>query len=219
MTRHMKVSLSIAAVLACGGVCVRWFVKAPAARAARSSRVAGTPSADPSGAGYSTAPAILDVDLVKNGSLPEYKNTTVRQAFEGTFQDPEWKSTVNLQGQKVVTFQGTVKYAVLKEAGFYIGTWNGVRQGIEAEKQISEQRHRCSEGAGQTEMSAPDQATIGPCMAKAYQSMVIPVAFEFTLSPDKKTVEMTLPDSVFQKFDSDHRLKKQREATLAFIYQ
>jgi hypothetical protein len=216
MTRHLKASLSIVAVLACGGVCLRWMVKAPAARAARLSRVAGTPGAAPLDARHSTAPAILDVDLVKNGSLPEYQNATVRQAFEGTFQDPEWKSAVNLQGQKVVIFQGTVKYAVLKEAGFYIGTWNGVRQGIEAEKQIADQRHRCSEEAGQTEMPVPDK---GPCMAMAYQSMVIPVTFEFTLSPDKKTVEMTLPDSVFQKFDTDHRLKQKREATLAFIYQ
>jgi hypothetical protein len=36
----------------------------------------------------------------------------------------------------VVTFHGTVKYTVLKEAGFYIGTWNGVAQGIEAEADL-----------------------------------------------------------------------------------
>src|SRR5437879_5428471 len=102
---------------------------------------------------------------------------------------------------KMVTFHGTVKYTALKEAGFYIGTWNGVAQGIEAERQISAQRHQCSVEAGQTEISAADEAIIGPCMAKVYQSIVIPVSFEFALSLDKKGVEMTLPDLVFQRFD------------------
>jgi hypothetical protein len=220
MTKQMKASLSVAAVLA-GGVLVYncWrFLKTPTAGAAPPSSSAKRPGTAPL-AGYSAAPVISDVDLVKNGTIPEYKSTTVSRAFEGAFQDPAWQSVVNLQGQRVVAFHGTVKYAVLKEAGFYIGTWNGVRQGIEAERQISEDRHQCFVAAGQSEPSTPDDSLIGPCMAKAYESIVIPVSFEFTLSPDKKGVEMTLPDSVFQKFDSDHRLRKERDATLAFIYQ
>lgn len=209
MTKPLKASFSIVFVLAIGvGVYDQWLLmKAPTARVAASSSPA------------STKPEIYDVDLVKNGTLPEYKATTVGKAFERTFQGPEWKSAVNLQGQQVVTFHGTVKYTLLKEAGFYIGTWNGVAQGIEAEKQIIEQRHQCFVEAGQTEVPTPDDATIGACMAKAYQSIVIPISFEFALSADKRGVEMTLPDSVFQTFDLDHRLRKDRNATLAFIYQ
>lgn len=79
------------------------------------------------------APAISEVEAVKNGTISEYKNTTVSGAFEKRAQDPEWKSVVNQVGQKVVTFRGTVRYAALKEVGFYIGTWNGVLQGIEAD--------------------------------------------------------------------------------------
>jgi hypothetical protein len=205
MTKPLKASFSIVFLLAIAvGVYDRWLLmKAPTAR------VAASPSPARS----------FDVDLVKNGALPEYKTTTVSKAFERTFQSQEWKSAVNLQGQSVVMFHGTVKYTVLKEAGFYIGTWNGVAQGIETEKQISEHRHLCSVETGQLETSTPDDETIRPCMAKAYQSMVIPVSFEFTLSPDKKSIEMTLPDPVFQIFDSDHRLRKDRNATLAFIYQ
>jgi hypothetical protein len=221
MTKPLKASFSIVAVLSIG-VCIyhRWqLVKAPTARVAASSSPARITIPALSGTANSTEPAISDVDLVKNGALPEYQNATVSKAFERKFQDPEWKTAVNLQGQKVVTFHGTVRYTVLKEAGFYIGTWNGVAQGIETEKQISEQRHRCFLEAGQLETSTPDSALIGSCMAKAYQSIVIPVTFEFALSLDKKSIEMTLADSVFQTFDADHRLRKDRKATLAFIYQ
>jgi hypothetical protein len=56
-------------------------------------------------------------------------------------------------------------------------------------------------------------------MAKAYQIIVIPVSFEFALSLDKKSIEITQADSVFQTFGSDHRLRKDRKATLTFIYQ
>ena len=217
MTKSIMASL-LTLVILVSGVCVYDWWRAMKASAASSSS-ARTPGAASSGAAYSTVPAISDVDLVKNGTLPEYKNTTVSKAFENTFQEPEWKSVVNVFGQKVVAFHGTVKYTVLKQAGFYIGTWNGVRQGIEAERQISEHRHQCYVGIGQSEESTSDDSLIGPCMAKAYEGMVIPVAFEFTLSPDKKTVEMTLPDSVFQKFDPDHRLRRYSNATLAFIYQ
>lgn len=124
-----------------------------------------------------------------------------------------------MQGDKVVKFHGAVKYAALREAGFYVGTWNGVAQGIKAEKEIAVQRHRCFTEAGLTEPSTPDDSSVEPCMKTVYQNMAIPVSFEFSLSPDKKSSEMTLPDPIFQKFDSDHRLKQKREETLAFIYR
>jgi len=219
--RKIKAALSVGVVLAGGVFVYGWWrlMRTPPAIVPNSQSFASIPGNASPGPGYSMAPALSDVDVVKNGTISEYKNTTVSRAFEKTFQDPEWKSVVNQFGQKVVTFRGTVRYAVLKEAGFYIGTWNGVLQGIEAENQISQHRHRCFVEAGQTETSASDDAVIAPCMGKAYQGMVIPVCFEFTLSPDRKSVEMTSPDSVFQKFDPDHRLRRYRDATLAFVYQ
>jgi hypothetical protein len=221
MTKPLKASFAIVTVLAIG-VCIydRWLlIKTPVSRVAASSSPARTTAPAPFGVGHSTAPAISDVDLVKSGTLPEYKKLTVGAAFERRFQDPSWKTGLNLQGLRVVMFHGSVKYIVLKEAGFYIGTWNGVAQGIEAEEQISEQRHRCFGAAGLTETASSDDAMIGPCMAKVYKNIVIPVSFEFALSPDQKSVEMILADSVFQKFGSDHRLRRETEATLAFIYQ
>ena len=55
-------------------------------------------------------------------------------------------------------------------------------------------------------------------MEKAYQSIVIPVTFEFTLDPHKNQFEMTSMDPVFQAFDPDHRLRSHNDATLAFVY-
>jgi hypothetical protein len=208
MTRLLTASLSIAGVCAVS-ICTFGCSRVVKANTAKTVAVQSA----------SNAPAISDIDWVKNGKLPEYKDTAVRQAFEKTFQDPEWKSAVNIQWEGVVRFHGTLKYTVLREAGFYIGTWNGVSQGNEAERQISEARRRCSVEGGQPETSSPDDVVPGTCMAKAYQSLVVPVSFEFTLSSDKRGVEMTLPDPVFQKFDIDHRLRQQRNATLAFIYQ
>jgi hypothetical protein len=94
-----------------------------------------------------------------------------------------------------------------------------VQQGIDAEKLISDYKHRCFAEAGKTQTPMSDEATIEPCMAKAYQKIVVPVSFQFKIAPDKKTVEMTLPDPVFQRFGPDHRLREYRAATLAFIYQ
>jgi hypothetical protein len=216
MTISLKASFSIVVVVA-SSICVYdrlWPLRVPTASVAASSLPNRTSA-------NNNAPerAKPDVDLLKDGTLPEYKGTTIRTAFERTFQNPEWSSAVNLQGVKVVRFHGTAKYAALKEAGFYVGSWNGVAQGIEAERQIEEQRHRCFVETGIAELPTSGEAPIEPCMRAVYQSIVIPVAFEFTLSSDKQKMEMTLPDPVFQKFDSDHRLKKQRDATLAFVYR
>jgi hypothetical protein len=208
MTRSpLKAALSIVVALAsafCG--CGRsHHESAPAVQAAASAGPVPT--------------VTTDLELVKKGTLPGYPGKTIATAFEKTFQDPEWKNAINIQGDEVVAFHGTVKYAALREAGFYVGTWNGVAQGIKAEKEIAVQRHRCYTEAGLTELPTSDEAVVEPCMKAVYQSMAIPVSFEFSLSPDKKITEMTLADPIFQKFDSDHRLKQRREATLAFIYQ
>lgn len=52
-------------------------------------------------------PANPEIDLVKNGVLPEYNSTTVGKAFEGTFQDAQWKSFVSPKGATIVEFDGT----------------------------------------------------------------------------------------------------------------
>jgi hypothetical protein len=221
MTLRTKVAFSmLLALMIAGlsGVGYRRFIVTTGGSASSVHPAGSVTAVAPARAIATTTPS-SDVDLVKNGRLPEYSATTVGSAFESRFEAPGWESALTLQGQKAVEFHGTVKYTVLKQAGFYIGTWNGVQQGIDAEKLISDHKHRCLAEAGKPQTSMFDEAIIEPCMAKAYEKIVVPVTFQFMMEPGKKTVEMTLPDPVFQRFDPDHRLREYRAATLAFIYQ
>jgi hypothetical protein len=68
------------------------------------------------------------IDLVKNGILKidkddgtfkSYDSTTVGKAFDGTFQDGKWTSFETDKGATVVEFNGTIKQAVLRGAGFH----------------------------------------------------------------------------------------------------
>jgi len=219
MSLQKKVALSTLLALTAATVSYstyRRFV-ARTADAARSVQPVGpvTPLA-PAGAAITPN---FGVETVKNSRLPGYSAKTVGEAFEGRFEGPRWESVVTPQGQKAVSFHGRVKYTVLKQAGFYIGTWNGVQQGIDNEKLIGDHKRRCVAAAGKTLTPMFDEAIIEPCMAKAYQELVVPVSFQFMMASDQKTVEMTIPDPVFQRFDADHRLRAYRSATLAFIYQ
>lgn len=161
-----------------------------------------------------TSPA-SDVELVRAATLSESPTRTVGTAFESTFQQPTWKSMTTPNGEVIVEFRGTVGYTAFSEAGFYIGTWNGVPQGVEFAQATAVQKQSCSALAP----SATDDSAIAGCMAKVYQTTVIPVSFQFTLSADRKRTELTMVDAVFQKFDPDHRLRSYRTATLAFIYK
>ena len=220
MTLRTKVSRSALLVLvtALSYADYRQFMAATG-HAASSIQPAGAVTAAHPANAISTTPPGSDLDMVRNGRLPEYSTRTVGSAFEARFEAPQWISIVTMQGQKAVEFRGTIRYLVLRQAGFYIGTWNGVQQGIDADKLISDEKHRCFAEAGKTETPVSDEAIVGPCMARAYQRIVVPVSFQFMMSADQKTVEMTLPDPVFQKFGPDHRLRAYRAATLAFIYQ
>jgi hypothetical protein len=221
MTLRTKVALSMLLALMIAGLAglgYRRFIVTTGSAASAVQRPRSVTAVAPARAIATTTPS-SDVDLVKNGRLPEYSARTVGNAFESRFEAARWESAVTLEGQKAVEFHGTVKYTVLKQAGFYIGTWNGVRQGIDTEKLISDYKHRCSAEAGITQTAMFDEAIIEPCMAKAYQKIVVPITFQFIIASDNKTVEMTLPDPVFQRFDPDHRLREYRAATLAFIYQ
>ena len=206
MSRQVKLSLFIVILLASAAGVYRWSrsVKAPVFRVAAAS-AAPAPKVKPQ--------VISPVDRVRNGTLVEYGNVTVGKAFEKTFQAPEWKVGVSLEGNPVVTFHGTASYASLKNAGFYIGTWNGVIQGIEAARQVAESAQRC--GVDPAQM---DESPVPPCLAKSYDAIVIPVTFEFVPGP-ANSVEMTSADAVFQTFDRDHRLRRNRPATLAFVYR
>src|ERR1035438_2730882 len=101
MTKPFKTSFAIVVIVAFGVDVydLRQLMKTPIASVAASSSPDRTTAPASFGVGHSTAPAMSEVDLVKNGTLPEYKNLTVGEAFERRFQDPVWKAAFNLQGQ------------------------------------------------------------------------------------------------------------------------
>jgi hypothetical protein len=204
MSPEIKVSFLVVIVAGTGVAAYNWSRSVKAPDVSVEAAAVPAPQAKPG-----TSP----VDRVRNGELAENRSITVGKAFEKTFQAPEWKTGLNLQGNPVVVFHGTATYAALKGAGFYVGTWNGVSQGIEAARQVAESEQRCKAATGHA-----DEARVSQCMLKAYEDIAIPVSFEFALAPDN-SVEMSSFDPVFQTFDRDHRLRRDRPATLTFVYR
>lgn len=49
-----------------------------------------------------------NVSLVKDGTLASYPNSTVGNAFEGTFEDCDWDAETNAKGATIVTFTGKI---------------------------------------------------------------------------------------------------------------
>jgi|SRR5579862_4116787 hypothetical protein len=103
-------------------------------------------------------------DVVRNGMLTGHNSTTVGKAFEGTFQTPKWTSFDTPKGATVVEFDGTISYKALKDATFQPS----------GGKEIT----ACQNGSN----DAADA-----CIA----AIIIPVRFQFTLSADKGTFEIS----------------------------
>jgi hypothetical protein len=216
-----KTRFNVLATVAVLVVCVAvWKWSRPIVDETSSVRRPKAISPAPSGVESRSASSLSDVQIVKTTVLAEYTTKTVGSAFETTFQDSKWRVLSTRRGETIVEFTGTVKYTAFRDAGFYIGTWNGVQQGIEFAGMIADQKQRCLAEAGRrTNLSVTDESTIAVCMEKAYHYTTIPVLFEFRISPDRKRVEIASVDAVFQRFDTDHRLRRYDDATLKFIYE
>ena len=50
------------------------------------------------------------VEIVQEGSLYYFPDETVEEAFDDFFADPEWKSFVSEDGDRIVEFNGTCEY-------------------------------------------------------------------------------------------------------------
>lgn len=210
-------AISVIGVVAC--IVVGWKWSRPAAAQTSSAPRSQMVSPGAATSAATAKPTVSDVDMVKATRLSAYPALTVGEAFEARFQSPKWAVVPTRNGDRVVAFTGTVKYTVFRDAGFYIGTWNGVQQGIEFARGRSDQEQTClAEARGQTTPIAAAEAVTARCMEKAYQATVIPLTFQFTLDPQKNQFEMTSMDPVFQAFDPDHWLRSHNDATLAFVY-
>ena len=49
-----------------------------------------------------------DLEAVKSGTMTGYETTTVGQAFEASFDEPQWKAFETEKGQRTVEFNGKV---------------------------------------------------------------------------------------------------------------
>ncbi len=50
-----------------------------------------------------------EITNLKNSKLPEYPNTTLGQAFDNSFAEPNWQVAALVDGQLQITFVGTIK--------------------------------------------------------------------------------------------------------------
>ena len=60
---------------------------------------------------------MVAVNTVKSGTFPQYQTTTIGKAFEGTFQNPKWRSFTGKKGANVVEFTGIIPALELVKAG------------------------------------------------------------------------------------------------------
>jgi hypothetical protein len=178
-------------------------------------------------------PANPEIDLVKNGVLPEYNSTTIGKAFEGTFQDAQWKSFVSPKGATLVEFDGTTTMKALRDGGIKIAEGNEIvnpliktcMATVGLREQMTQEAHNPTDG----------RTYIGPDISGAsydglpvlywmlrlesahpdwYEKLNacinIPVSFQFATSVDKKTFTLAYFDQPM--------FGGQENKALAFIY-
>jgi hypothetical protein len=154
------------------------------------------------------------INVVKNGVLANYNTTTVGKAFEGTFQDPTWKSFVSPKGTTIVEFHGTVKFRALKKGGMYIADSPPTNTAITA----------CINSLGWKDEITQDAQLRGEPLTsvvnwmglthperfdKLNECVNLPVSFQFDLSADKETFSLAYIDEMFYN---------QAEKVMDFIY-
>jgi len=167
------------------------------------------------------------IAVVKNGVLSNYNTTTVGKAFEGTFQNPKWKSFVSPKGVTVVQFDGTITALKLTEQGFV--EFDGIYK-----KPASELVDGCIENLGLSAERAqfnmdwlattPSSTLLStnPLDVKHYNiqkcvaaQVAIPVQFQFLLSADHTSFQIGYLDETPFKVNGRCYIEK----IFSFIYQ
>jgi zinc-ribbon domain len=131
-----------------------------------------------------------DIDVVKNGVLADYNTTTVGKAFEGTFQNATWRSLKTSKGVTVVEFKGTMKLPELV-AKFGLSS--------ACQKQLAELRNSCIASEHLSDkftemMSDKERDELHNCVEARGVDQETPISFQFTLSADKQSFEITYTD-------------------------
>jgi hypothetical protein len=134
------------------------------------------------------------VQLVRDGRLSYHKQATVRQAFEGTFQNPEWTSFVTNKGVTVVSFKGTIKMARLWTAGFYvqdeftapIARACGDKLGNKPEMFAEERKHGYAGNTFDLEYWLSIHPESSGRQKSCFDETPMPIEFQFKLSGDRE---------------------------------
>jgi hypothetical protein len=155
------------------------------------------------------------IAVVKNGVLSNYNTTTVGKAFEGTFQDPKWKSFVSPKGTTIVEFDGTIKPKLLLKSGLYIPEGNAGAEtaitncmdNLNLKDDMTQEAHqgdywRLSVVYWMLHTRPERFDRLNECVN-------LPVSFQFALSADKDTFSLAYIDEMFSN---------QSEKVMDFIY-
>jgi hypothetical protein len=154
------------------------------------------------------------VDTVRNGVLGHYNTTTVGKAFEGTFQDPKWKSFVSAKGTTIVEFNGTVKPKTLLTNGLYIPESSSdantpIIRCIDALNLQDEMRQEAGDDSWRFKPVYFMLHASSETFDKLNECVILRVTFQFALSADKETFSMAYIDEKFSN---------QAEKVMDFIY-
>ncbi|MGA2590108.1 MAG: hypothetical protein ABSH32_09350 [Bryobacteraceae bacterium] len=173
------------------------------------------------------------IETVRNGVLTNYNSTTVGKAFEGTFQNAKWTTIETAKGQTVVQFDGTV------ETMRFGKVTTAEELSANTVYEASSMRSKCMASLGVTgrftELMRQHEETrradhtndpgwnydwgwlqlnekllaINTSVAHCMNNSPTPVKFQFTLSADQESFELSYVDEVF-----DHSAQR----ALSFIY-
>jgi hypothetical protein len=155
------------------------------------------------------------IAVVKNGVLSNYNTTTVGKAFEGTFQNPQWKSFVSPKGTTIVEFNGTVKPKLLLKSGLNIPEGNAGAEtaitncmdNLNLKDEMTQEAHqgdywRLSVVYWMLHTRPERFDRLNECVN-------LPISFQFALSADKDTFSLAYIDEMFSN---------QVEKVMDFIY-
>jgi hypothetical protein len=97
-----------------------------------------------------SAPPVRDTDspavgTVRNGTFPEYQATTIGKAFEGTFQNPQWRSFTGPKGENVVEFTGAITGLSITKCGYPLPQQDNCRAELKA---LEKEKEKWSQSAG-----------------------------------------------------------------------
>jgi hypothetical protein len=158
------------------------------------------------------------VSVVRDGVLSGHSSTTIGRAFEATFQNPSWTSSVSPKGATLVEFQGTIPLGTLNRAGFVEAFYpsqvdlTNLRNCFTAANVVPAPDDNSLRNANLEFVGPPE--SIEPCLKAEHRRIAdttkLSVKFRFVIAVNNRAIDVDYIDSNI--FGSTDRV-------LAFVYQ